>query len=292
MGGAETQPAKHRRKMTRKPKNATPAFPVCSGALEPSRSVVASDALRAPSSVYFGVVRHARYRPVPHRFRYRVFSLLIDLDGIENEAQKIAILSINRWNIFSFHYRDHGFEDHRSPRHYVDQLLQQHQLPAADRVFLMCYPRMFGYVFNPLAVYYVETNGCLTAMIYEVRNTFGERHVYFTKLSPSVPAHRHTHEKAFHVSPFIGMSAQYEFSTNLPDTEMRLVIRERVDGQPLLITSFIGHQKPLTATTLFMALFKYPLMTLKIIAGIHFEALRLWSKGVPLFKKPHQHEGN
>ncbi len=238
------------------------------------------------SALYLGHVRHARYSPRRHRFDYRVFSMLINLDSIDREAKNLALFSVNRWNIFSFHFRDHGFCDTRSPRQFVDATLAEHKLPPADQIYLLCYPRLFGYVFNPLSVYYVETDNRLTALIYEVRNTFGESHVYFTSLADGQSEICHTHDKAFHVSPFIGMSAQYAFSADRPAENLRLVIRERVEDRPLLITSFIGRRQSLTTKALIGALIKYPLMTVKIIAAIHYEALRLWLKRVPVFKKP------
>jgi len=242
--------------------------------------------INTASAVYLGEVRHARYAPKRHRFRYGVFSMLLDLDCIEDEAKDLRFFSVNRFNWLSFHYRDHGFHNGSSPRVFVDQLLQKHGLPQADRVLLMCYPRMLGYVFNPLSVYYALQHDQLTSVIYEVRNTFGESHIYVSDLRTKGAPNHHTHHKQFHVSPFIGMEADYVFSTAKPDDDLRLVIRETVDHKPLLITSFVGQRRAFTSRTIIKVLFQYPLMTLKVIAGIHLEALRLWMKRVPIYKKP------
>lgn len=238
-------------------------------------------------SVYAGNVRHARYKPRQHVFSYRVFTFLIDIDKLGEAAQYSRLFSINSFNIFSFFSKDHGYQNHQPVRQFVDELALQNGRKRPDQVYLLCYPRVLGYVFNPLSVYYLINDGKLTGLLYEVRNTFGEKHCYYSaidaKLDETV---LHSHDKAFHVSPFIGMQARYHFSTSLPHTQARLVIRETEQGAPLLITSFTGVRLPFSNRTLTGLVLRYPLMTLKVILAIHFEALRIFLKGVGFIPHP------
>ncbi len=237
--------------------------------------------------LYFGSVRHARYAPRRHKFSYRVFSLLIDLDRLDSVAERTRLFSHNGFNLYAFFDQDHGYQDHRSPRDFVNDYCAAQGIDCPDRVYLLCYPRIFGYVFNPLSVYYLIKEDELVALLYEVRNTFGEKHVYFTKVdNGSENATHHHHAKAFHVSPFIGMQADYHFSTELPSAQARLVIRETQNNAPLLVTSFSGGRVGFSDISLLRACLAYPLMTFKIIFAIHFEALRLFIKGVAFIKHP------
>lgn len=211
--------------------------------------------------------------------------MLLDLDRIDEVAQKSNLFSHNRFNLFAFFDRDHGYQDARALRGYVDDYCKAQDLERPDNVYVLCYPRILGFVFNPLSVYYIVHQEKLVAILYEVRNTFGEKHVYFSKLSDQ-SEYGHSHDKAFHVSPFIGMQAQYFFSTTLPQDEARLVIRETERNAPLLITSFVGTRVPFSDRSLLLACLRYPLMTLKVIFAIHFEALRLFLKGVMFIKHP------
>ncbi|MDA8654556.1 DUF1365 domain-containing protein [Alphaproteobacteria bacterium] len=245
------------------------------------------------SQLYFGEVRHARYRPRLHRFRYRVFSMLLDLDEIEREARSLRLFSVNRFNLFSFFYADHGYEDLRSPRSFIEDVMRRYERPKPDRIHLLCYPRILGYVFNPLSVYFVMVNDVVDAIIYEVRNTFGEKHIYFEKVcGHNGPIYAHQHEKAFHVSPFIDMNALYHFSTGIWQDNVRLVIRETEDNQPLLLTSFVGKRHAFSARELRLAFLSYPLMTAKIIFSIHYQAFRLMLKGVRFHRHPNKRKKN
>ena len=239
------------------------------------------------AQLYFGAVRHARYAPRRHKFSYRVFSLLIDLDRLDHVALKTRLFSHNNFNLYAIYDRDHGYQDQRSLRDFVDEQCAAQGLARPDSVLLLCYPRILGYVFNPLSVYYIMQNDALVALLYEVRNTFGEKHIYFTSLDNGVnSAAHHSHNKDFHVSPFIGMQAEYHFSTALPTDEARLVIRETQNNTPLLVTSFSGTRVGLSDASLLRACLFYPLMTFKIIFAIHFEALRLFLKGVAFIRHP------
>ena len=246
------------------------------------------------SALYFGRVRHARYQPKKHRLNYAVFSGLFDVDEIDAglEARALRLMSVNRFNLFSVHHKDHGAKDGSALRPFIEEVLAARALPAPDQILMMCYPRLLGWVFNPITAYYClyQHNGQeqIGAMVYEVRNTFGEDHIYVACLDDTTAetATLHRRDKLFHVSPFIGMQAQYHFSTALPDDNMRLVIRETEAQEPLLVASFTGQRRRLSDATLVAAFFKYPLMTFKVLIAIHYEAGKLVLKGVRLTKRP------
>lgn len=226
------------------------------------------------SAIYVGQVVHQRHRPKKHALRYRVFSLLLDLDDLPRLDQ-LKWFGYNRKALFSFRDGDHG--DGLPLRDWVDAQLAGEGLPAPGRVRLLCYPRILGYVFNPLTVWYCDdASGQPLATIYEVHNTFGERHTYV--LPATAP--EQAADKAFYVSPFIDMDCRYEFRLSQPEERIRVAIHETQDGQPLLYAAFTGDQRPFDDATLLRLFFTHPLMTLKVTAGIHWEALRLIAKGI------------
>ena len=240
------------------------------------------------NALYVGEVRHARYRPRTHRFTYRVFSAFLNVDDIDAKHLNLKLLSIDRFNLFSIRRRDHGPKDGSPLRPFIDGLLAEAGLQAPESIHILCYPRMFGFAFNPLTVYYCRNGSAVTAMVYEVRNTFGDDHIYVVPVGArgNETSLSHAREKQMHVSPFIDMHATYHFSAPLPDDNLRLVIRETQNNAPLLIASFAGHRRPLTSRQLLRAFFAYPMMTLKVVAAIHFEAGRLFLKNVPFISQP------
>ncbi|MGE0283554.1 MAG: DUF1365 domain-containing protein [Rhizobiaceae bacterium] len=242
-------------------------------------------------SLFPGDVMHARLKPFGHRFVYTVFSLLLDIDRLDGANRASPIFSVNRPNLTSFYESDQVERSDETLRQFVDRLLAQAgQRTRAARVLLLCYPRIFGYVFNPISVYFAyDAGGNLTAMIYAVRNTFGERHTYVAPIRPGEfgPAGvRQERTKIFHVSPFIDMGTRYHFRVLPPGRIVRLRIHETEKGEPLLAATFVGEQKTLDTKTLATCLLKIPFMTWKITAGIHWEALKLWLKGARFRKSP------
>jgi DUF1365 family protein len=239
-------------------------------------------------ALYFGEVVHTRSRPRRHRLRYSVFSLLIDLDKLEDTAASCRLFSLNRFNLFSFHENDHGTAGY-SVKQWVKIELSDAGIDTENGpIRLLCYPRLLGYVFNPLSVYFCyRPNEELAAILYEVHNTFGERHAYLIRVDGTgTKPIRQSCDKQLHVSPFIGMDARYDFRISPPGEEIILTIAESDVQGVLLQAAFTGTRRPLTDRTLLQAFFRYPLMTLKIIVGIHWEALRLWRKGAEVYKKP------
>jgi DUF1365 family protein len=239
----------------------------------------------AAASLYIGEVMHARLKPVAHRFAYRVASLLVDLDRLPEADRSCRLFSIGRVNLFSFHERDHGPRDGSSLRMHVDRILAEAGVERPDRVQLLCYPRVAGYVFNPLSVYFAHAaDGRLTAVIYEVRNTFGGMHAYVQPVEAgqaSLAGIRQEARKRFPVSPFIDMDQRYRFRVLPPGEAVRIRILETDRDGPTLAASFIGRRRPLTARVLAAVFAAMPFHTLKVMAGIHFEAARLFFKGAP-----------
>ena len=248
----------------------------------------------AAGTLYEGQVMHARLKPFVHRFSYRVFSTLIDIDQLGALGRQSWLFSVNRFNALSFHEKDH-IDPRISPlsqglRAYVDALCRKADMPPPRRALLLAYPRVFGHVFNPISVYYLyDAAGRLSATIYEVRNTFGERHAYVCPVrscETSESGIRQSCVKRLHVSPFIGMSGKYDFRIAPPGEKLRLRILEHDQTGPILAASFSAKAAPLTTAPLVSALIRIPLLGLKVVGLIHFEALRLWLKGAIFHKSP------
>jgi uncharacterized protein len=248
----------------------------------------------AAGTLYEGEVMHARLKPFTHRFAYRVFSTLIDIDRLDELDRQSPLFSVNRFNIMSFCEKDH-IDARISPpdaglRAYVNRLLETAGVPPPRRALLLAFPRVFGHAFNPISVYYLyDAANQLSALIYEVRNTFGERHSYVCPVRPgegSEAGVRQSCAKRLHVSPFIGMNGRYEFRLAPPGGKLRLRILEYDQTGPLLAAGFSAKALPLNTANLFSALLRVPLLGLKVVALIHFEALRLWLKGAIFHRSP------
>jgi DUF1365 family protein len=249
------------------------------------------------AALYFGDVMHARLKPVGHRFSYRVMSLLIDLGRLDVADRQCRLFGVNRAALYSFHEADHGERDGSSLLDYAQRCAAEHGVDlAGGRVLLLCYPRLFGYTFNPLSVYFCyRADGGLALMIYEVRNTSGEIHSYVLPVKPgeiSDAGLRQAQDKLFYVSPFIEMAMRYHFRVSMPGEQMKLRILETDGDGPLLAATFLGRRHDLTAAALLRSLLALPAVTLKIVAAIHWEALRLWFKGVRLVPRPHTAPAN
>ncbi len=248
-------------------------------------------ALPAAPAVYVGRVGHKRLLPFRHAFVYRVFCLWLDLDAIPEQAARLRLFSHNRFNLFSFHDRDHGRRDGSPVRPWIERALAARGIDlAGGRIGVLCFPRLFGYVFNPLTLYFCHHgDGSLRAILYEVKNTFGQQHGYLLPVAADHPRGApvlQTCDKSFHVSPFIGMDATYRFRLAEPDDRLSVTIRESVPAGELLIATLTGRRVPLTDGALARAFITHPLMTVKVIAAIHWQALRLWRKGARLHRRP------
>jgi uncharacterized protein len=245
----------------------------------------------AAATLYFGDVMHARLKPMGHRFSYRVMSLLIDLDRLDEADRQSALFGVNRPALYSFREADHGERDGSSLRGYVQRGAADHGIDlTGGRVLLLCYPRLLGYTFNPLSVYFCyRADGELALLIYEVRNTFGDIHAYVLPVKQgewSDAGIRQSQEKLFYVSPFIEMAMRYHFRVSPPGEKVKLRILETDREGPLLAATFNGRRRPMNTANLLRCFLTLPLMTLKIMAAIHWEALRLWLKGARLAPRP------
>ena len=244
----------------------------------------------AAGAIYRGQVMHQRLRPYRRHFSYRVFALLLDLDRLDELSKALSTFSHNRFNLLSFHDRDHGPRDGGALRPWLAGLLHAAGMPWDDgRVMLLCYPRVLGYVFNPLSTYFCQdASGRLVALVHEVRNTFGEMHCYVLPVDRVGRRGlvRQTCHKRFYVSPFIGMQATYRFAIRPPDAHVSVVIAEDDPEGPLLSASFVGKRQPLDNRHILGSLLRLPLLTLKVTAGIHWEALWIWLKGARFHSRP------
>jgi DUF1365 family protein len=239
------------------------------------------------AALYVGNVMHARLKPMGHRFSYRVMSLLIDIDRLADADRQSPLFGVNRAALYSFHEADHGRRDGSSLRAYAQRCAAERGIDlTGGRVLLLCYPRLLGYTFNPLAVYFCyRADGALALLIYEVRNTFGDIHPYVLPVQSgeiSDAGVRQQQDKLFYVSPFIEMAMRYHFRILPPGERVQLRILEADRDGPLLAATFNGSRRVLNTKELLRAFFALPLVTMKIMAAIHWEALRLWLKGARL----------
>ena len=238
------------------------------------------------SSIYNGTVIHKRFKPKSHFFRYKVFSLFIDLSELNTLEKKISFFSYNRFNLISFFDKDHGNRDGLSLVEWVKKNLKENRINSEEiKVRLLCYPRILGYVFNPLSVFYVyDKNENLISVLYEVKNTFGEQHTYIFKVENGQLL-QHNCSKKFHVSPFIEMNCDYFFKILKPSEKISVIINQYQLKEKILYASQDGTRVDFTSSELIKSYLKHPLMTFKIISAIHFEAFKLWVKGIKFVKK-------
>ena len=239
------------------------------------------------SFIYSGNVVHKRFKPKVHYFKYKVFSLLIDLSEIESMEKNLKIFSFNKFNIISFYNKDHGPRDGSSIKDWVINNLKKNNIETNDiQIKLLCYPRILGYVFNPLSVFYIyDKNLNLISILYEVKNTFGEQHTYIFKTGIRHNLLKHMCKKKFHVSPFIEMNCIYFFRILKPGNKISVIIDQNDEDGKILYASQDGVKSELTNVNLIKSYLKHPLMTFKIILAIHFEAFRIWTKGIKFIKK-------
>jgi uncharacterized protein len=229
-----------------------------------------------------GEVRHTRFRPARNAFRYASFFLLLPMRSLRDCAA--PALARNRFGLISFYDRDHG-DGRADSLAWLDELLVREGVQARGEVWLQCYPRVLGYVFKPVSFWYCHrVDGSLAAVVAEVNNTFGERHCYL--LEGAAYGRELRSHKVFHVSPFCTVQGDYRF--RFMRTEERCVARiEHHDEKgALLNTSLSGQLAPLTPARQRAAFFGMPLMTLGVIARIHWQAMKLLCKRVPFHRKP------
>lgn len=244
------------------------------------------------SNLYVGQVMHERMQPVAYYFKYATTSIKVDIDQIQQESAKLRWLSFNRFNLVSLNERDHGPRDGTPWREWIDGFFTQYHLSSPARVELICYPRILGYAFNPLAMWYAyNQQDQLIAVIAEVSNTFGQWHHYLLKLDPQTTEGTPSHikaqaDKVFHVSPFIDMQARYHFRLRPPTEQVYTYIRETRNGEAFFFASQTGAYRDLNDTNLLKLAGWAPFRMLKVIGLIHWWALKIWLKGGKFHRTP------
>jgi DUF1365 family protein len=240
------------------------------------------------SGLYVGSVFHRRLTPRPHRFRYTLYWLLVDLDELPRLDAELNLFAHNRRALFSLHDRDHGDGTARPLRAQAEALLTESGVDLdGGAIRLLCMPRTFGYVFNPLSIYFCHArDGALAALIYEVHNTFGERHSYVLPAAAS-DGGLQSCAKAFFVSPFLPMGLRYEFRVSPPGEKIAVAIRVGDRDDVVLRAGLTAQRRELSDGALLRVGLAVPAIGIKTMAAIHFEAARLWLKGIAYLGRGH-----
>jgi len=240
-------------------------------------------------ALYVGHVMHRRLRPRRHALRYGVFGLLLDIDAIDMLAGRLRFFSRARFNLFSFHDRDYGDRSEEPLRAQVERHMQAARIvPDGGPIRLLTMPRILGFAFNPLSVFFCHgRDGALRAILYEVNNTFGQRHGYLLPVEHQQAGPiRQSCDKAFHVSPFMGMDMRYDFRMTPPGATYSLGITVSDAFGPVLLAAQDARRRPLDDAALLRVFITHPLLTLKVVGGILWEAAHLWVKRVPVHDCP------
>jgi DUF1365 family protein len=238
------------------------------------------------SALYPGVVVHVRLKPRPHRLRHRIFMLLLDLDEAEALDRALKLFGHRRFAFAGFCERDHldGRDAPLKPR--IEALLAGAGIAHGGPVRMLCMPRILGGVFNPLTVYFCHDGaGALSAILYEVTNTFGERHSYLIPARDG-PVVTQACAKGFYVSPFMDMALSYAFRIVPPGERVSVAVDVHDAQGQVLATSFAGMRAELSDGALFRACLAHPLMFLGVMAAIHWQALFIWLKGEKIRPRP------
>ena len=233
------------------------------------------------SALYVGEVVHQRTRTLDHRLRYRLWMVLADLDELDGLQDRLRLLR-RRFGPITLRAADHGDRSGRPLRAQIESHLADAGIDiSGGPIRLLTLPRILGYGFNPISVFFCHTpDGALAALLYEVTNTFHERHSYLV----AVPADqsgpvRQTVEKRFFVSPFMDRDLTYDFTVQPPGEAVSVVVAVRRGDTAILTASFAGRRRPLTDRELLRAFVTHPLLTWKVTLGIHWEALKMMLKG-------------
>ncbi len=243
------------------------------------------------SALYVGEVHHTRLKPLRHRLRYRVFSLLLDVDELDTLDRRLRWFSLGRFNLFSLHPGDYGSGDAATLRESITTRLAAAGIRAEGAIRLLTMPRILGYAFNPLSVWFCHApDGRLAAILYEVNNTFGDRHDYLIEAQPSDDGVvRQACAKRMHVSPFLPLDLRYGFRIEPPSSDapsLSIAVKVHDDHGAVLNALHTARRRPLDDAGLLQVFATHPLLTLRVIAAIHWQALKLWLKGARFHRRP------
>jgi hypothetical protein len=230
---------------------------------------------------------HRRVRPFTRRFTHSVFSLYLDLDELSELSRRLPLFSHNRWNIVSFMDRDHGPRDGSPLRPWIRvQLDAAGIVEPCGGIGIFCFPRLFGYVFNPLSVWFCHrVDGGLLAIIHEVKNRRGQQHCYVLPVDRAdCGGDVFTHEcpKQFHVSPFLATAGTYRFRTKRPGDTVLIGVVHRSQDDTVMTAVQVGARETLSSRRLLATILRMPLLTLKVTLAIHWHAVLLWLRGAPV----------
>lgn len=245
-------------------------------------------------ALYVCRAMHRRPGPPRYRFSYRSFYLLLDIDAIDTACAATPLLSRNRFNLLSFHDADHGAHDGSSLREWMDATLADHGVHLdGGRIRLLTMPRVLGYGFNPISVFYCEhADHSLRAIVAEVHNTFGEHHFYVLHDQGAALdwGQVRTKAKRFHVSPFLERAGAYRFRFSPPGQQLRMAIRlyDRLGANATLriATTLTGDCVRISTRNVLKVCLQMPLMSLKVISAIYWQALKIWLRGGRFYRKP------
>lgn len=241
------------------------------------------------SCLYTGHVRHRRHRPVAHEFTYPCAFFYLDLDEVPALDRRLRLFGHDRPRLVSFYDRDHADGRSGGTKPKIERLLRANGIEVeGGKLCLLTQCRMFHYVFNPVSFYYAfAPDGALRAVVAEVNNTFGERHFYLLSADGTRRRiFRATAAKELHVSPFLSMDAGYEFRLSIPDERLTVSIVEHEHGELVLDAHLAVERRELRDAALAWLYVRHPLLTLRVTAAIHAQALRLWWKGAPFHRQP------
>lgn len=249
------------------------------------------------SALYECEVMHHRLRPKEHRFAYRVFYLWLDLDELDALSAQLRFFKRNRWSLFSFYDADHILKGSAQAKENVLAVMREAGVDTSviSRVRLLTFPRVLGYIFNPVCFYYAfDAAGEPVCAVAEVTNTFHEQKPYVMTCRDRDDRFRLVTPKHFYVSPFSGLELEFDFKLRLPAETLEVHVNDRDEAGHILLSTLKGQRRELDDASLLTCAVKYPLLTLKVIFLIHWHALLLWLKKLTVHRKaadPHLQTG-
>jgi DUF1365 family protein len=247
----------------------------------------------AHNALYECRVMHHRLTPKEHRFSYRVFYLWLDLDELEALDGSLRAFSRNRWNLFSFFDRDHLDLGETTLKANILRWLREQDMDVSviARIRLLTFPRVLGYIFNPVCFYFcLDEQGEALCAIAEVTNTFHEQKPYLLRERDADGRFRLLTPKHFYVSPFSALDLNFDFKLGMPSENVEIHIDDREGDRRVFLSALTGKRAPLTDGRLLWFMVKYPLLTLRVIFLIHWHAFLLWCKRLPVHRKAAQPE--